>query len=78
MDDTSYFTLTSKVGRFVFPKHVKMSHAKLIRDSIVASEMGAIPSVPRISNPKFAARWFRDHVAGPIANTGLTFEWIPV
>lgn len=74
-----HFTLTSKAGDFVFPRETILSHAKLIRDTITASMMGSLPHTPRInpSKPKFAPRWVRDHLNGPIASAGYAFEWIP-
>jgi len=68
------FTLTSVEGRFVFPGGTIMSHAKLVRDTLVAGRRGAIPHVSR-PRPENAMRWLKDNVAGPVPNN-IRFEWI--
>ena len=83
------FTLTSSAGRFTFPNHVQLSHAKLVRDTVTAGFRGAIPHTPR-PKPENALRWFKDRVIGPVSENieprrkpkipiiplpALTFEW---
>lgn len=79
MKKLKHFTLTSKAGRFEFATDVRLSHAKLIRDTITASVMGSCPSAPRIKTdkPQFAARWIRENLQGPIATAQIAFDWIP-
>lgn len=70
-----YFTLTSPAGHFIFDTTTRLSHAKLIRDAITGSFHGALRMTPSVS-PTTAVRWVREHLAGPVANAKIDFEWV--
>lgn len=76
---TKYFTLTSPSGHFIFSSDTKLSHAKLIRDTITGSDRGSIPGLfaPPRHKPHFSAGWIREHLPGPVANAAISFEWVP-
>lgn len=63
-------TLTSKMGNFTFDKRVRLSKAKLIRDSIVGQFFNPRPSEPRIKNEHDAHEYAINHL-------GRDFEGIP-
>lgn len=72
-------TLTSKAGSFTFDPKTRLSHAKIIRDTITASFRGALRGVPRISanRPQMASRWITENIDGPIAKEKIVFTWDP-
>jgi hypothetical protein len=72
-------TLTSKVGRFVFKPDVILSHAKLIRDTVMAQILNPKPGLPSLrGNPSMEKikSMFTDDIGGPISQ--VSFEFIPV
>lgn len=69
------FTLTSPAGRFFFSTEVILSHAKLVRDTITASFMGALGDTPRVTKERNPVTWIRTYLDGPARDT--PFEWEP-
>jgi len=70
-------TLTSKAGSFTFSPTTRLSHAKLIRDTVTAGYLGSIPHVSR-PTPKRLPFWIRENLQGPIAtDKKITVEWVP-
>lgn len=69
MDDR-YFTLTSAVGKFIFPRSTIMSHAKLVRDTIVGTVLGPEKS----PTPNNVNHWLKNNLQGPVKDT--QFEWV--
>jgi hypothetical protein len=70
-------TLTSQAGSFTFAPGTRLSHAKLIRDTVTAGFLGSIPHVSR-PTPNRVILWVRQNLQGPIAtDKKLSFEWTP-
>jgi hypothetical protein len=68
-------TLTSKAGSFTFSPNLRLSHAKLIRDTVTAGFLGAIPHTPR-PTPERVIGWVREHMDGPIGKDHtFTVKW---
>jgi hypothetical protein len=65
-----YFTLTSTIGVFSFHRETLMSHAKLVRDTIMYSLLNG-----ESIRAQTAQRWFREHTDGPAKHT--EFVWTP-
>ncbi len=68
MHITGNITLVTPIGKFEFDAGTIMSHAKLVRDTI----MGAVMTGERII-PRAAQRWVRENVEGPVKYT--EFQW---
>lgn len=72
-----YFTLTSKAGRFVFPRGTRLSHAKLIRDTITAGFLGHLQDMTgRPQKAKSIQHWIQSNLNGPANHN--SFEWVRV
>lgn len=70
-------TLTSVAGTFTFSPLTRLSHARLIRDTVTAGYLGSIPHVAR-PTPKRLPFWLRENLQGPIAtDKKLSVEWTP-
>lgn len=68
------FTLTSAVGDFIFECDVPMSHAQLVRDTIMAAVFGCSTDLAKPPQPVEAQRWFREHFNGPAKDTHFTWR----
>lgn len=68
----SKFTLTSKMGSFIFNDPVILSHAKLIRDSITGQFFSPAPNEPKIGTADEAKRYAKHHIEGKISE--IPFE----
>lgn len=73
--DNHFFTLTSKAGRFIFPTETRLSHAKLVRDTITASFMGHLPDEDEpVRKSRHVAAWLIRNLNGPAAHN--SFDWV--
>lgn len=79
--DRDHFTLTSPSGHFIFEKGTRLSHAKLIRDSVTAADRGHAnyDRPPDRTKPHRVSLWVRDNLgAGPVVNELTAFVWVPM
>jgi hypothetical protein len=74
MFDKANFTLGSKVGKFTFEENTPMSHAKVVRDTVMANVMGCGEQRP-VKNNHGAVELIRYNLEGPAKHT--VFTWFP-
>ena len=65
--------MTCKVGRFSFDRGVLLSHAKLVRDSIMAQILNPKPQFGKIKDEQSAREFVQNHCAGSFAHVPFSF-----
>ena len=68
MQVTGNITLVTQIGKFEFDAGTIMSHAKLVRDTIMGQVMDGQRIIPRA-----AQKWIRENLEGPAKYT--QFQW---
>lgn len=71
MSDT--ITIDCKAGRFIFYSDVIMSHAKLVRDTVMAQVVNPDRTLPRIRTGADAVNFVRGYCRGSHSETPFTF-----
>jgi hypothetical protein len=73
MDTIDEYTLTCKVGHFIFKNDTPLSLAKVIRDAVMSRILGVNEDGPKPHTTEEANSWVMNHLQGPASRFGFTF-----
>lgn len=71
--DNNDVIMTCKVGRFSFDQGVILSHAKLIRDSVMRQILNPQSQFGKITDEHSAREFVQSHCTGSFAHVPFTF-----
>lgn len=76
-DEVNEIILTSKLGRFIFDRSVKLSHAKIVRDTITAQFFDPDPKRIMIDTEEDAYKYMRHHPTAEFASVPFAVSFDP-